>query len=434
MSAQELKELRLKQEQLATQARAKLDEVKDDTPAERSAEIENEFDAMMEEHDKIGQRADRVEKSDRALAAAKSAAEEIDERKRPNSGGGEQRGEDEGDNAPSYRSAFHGYMKAQGQMGMLSNEERQVLSRGFEEVPAEERAQTTANAAGGYAVPEEMREILIRSMLAWGPMYDPTVTTEMVTNGGNSIPMPTVNDTASGTDAKKPAAHTEGQSLADTGAKDVVFGQKELNAFAFNTDWLRVSKELNDDSFLAMETLLGSLLGERMGRVANAQLTVGTGSSAPNGIVTASGLGNTAVGAAAITFDEFMDLEHSVDPAYRTGPSVKYMFNDGTLAALRKLKDGDGNYLWQQGNVKAGVPNLINGREYVINQAMASMATGEKPIVFGDFSKYFVRKVGAPLIGAMQDKDFWPGFGVAGYIRFDGELSDQAAVKHLLMA
>ena len=65
---------------------------------------------------------------------------------------------------------------------------------------------------------------------------------------------------------------------------------------------------------------------------------------------------------------------------------------------------------------------------------MASLATGQKVMLFGDFSKYFVRKVGQPLVGAIQDKDFWPGFGIAGYIRFDGELADTAAVKHLITA
>ena len=65
---------------------------------------------------------------------------------------------------------------------------------------------------------------------------------------------------------------------------------------------------------------------------------------------------------------------------------------------------------------------------------MADLGAAAKVMLFGDFKKYFVRKVGAPLIGALQDKDFWPGFGVAGYIRFDGELSDTAAVKHLITA
>ena len=86
------------------------------------------------------------------------------------------------------------------------------------------------------------------------------------------------------------------------------------------------------------------------------------------------------------------------------------------------------------GNVQAGIPSTLNGRPMWINQDMASIATGNKTMLFGDMSKYFVRKVGQPLIGAISDKDFWPGVGMAGYIRFDGELSDTAAVKHLIQA
>ena len=430
MSYAEIKSLREKQANIATEARAKFDEIKDDTKAERAAEIEAEFDAMMADHDKMGERADRLEKVTKAEQLAKEAAQEIDERKRP-SGKAEGRGVDEGDK-PSYRATFHKWLRSHApDADPLTNEERAVLRAGYQKVDInpENRAQTTTNAAGGYSIPETMMETLVRSMLAFGPMYDPGTAFELVTAGGNAMPFPTVDDTA-----VTAAAHTEGATLTDDGGKDVTFGTKQLDAFAFDTEWVRVSKELSDDSFLAMEALIGSLLGERLGRIANLQLTTGTGSGAPNGIVTASSLGKTAAAIAAITYDEILDFEHSVDPAYRVGPNVKYMMNDATLLAVRKLKDGDGNYLWQSGNVQGGIPNTINGRQYVINQAMASLATGQKVMLFGDFSKYFVRKVGQPLIGAIQDKDFWPGYGAAGYIRFDGELSDTAAVKHLITA
>lgn len=417
----QIKELREQMARIATNARAKFDEIKDDTPEDRAAEIEREFDAMMVDHDKLGLRVERMER----LEAAERAAE-IDPR-RPG-GRSEGRGVDDGE-MPTYRQAFYEWLRSKApDAEPLSDKSRHVLRTGFVD-GKELRAQTTGDSAGGYTIPTETANILIRSMLAWGPMYDPGVTTEIVTAGGGQLEMPTVNDTA-----VTAGAHTEGATLTDDGGKDVTFGQKVLNAYAFDTEWVRVSKELSDDSIFAMETLLGSLLGERLGRIANLQLTTGTGSSAPNGIVTASTAGKTAAGTAAITFDEILDLEHSVDPAYRNGPMVRYMLNDSTLLAVRKLKDGDGNYLWQMGNVQAGIPSTINGRPYSINQAMDSLAAAKKVMLFGDFSKYYVRKVGAPLIGAIQDKDFWPGFGVAGYIRFDGELADTAAVKHMITA
>jgi HK97 family phage major capsid protein len=423
-----IKELREQQARIATNARAKFDEITDDTTEERAAEIEREFDAMMAEHDQIGQKVER-------LAKLEQAEKEMEERmnapdpRRPN-GEGAARGVDEGD-LPDYRAAFHAYLRAQGNVAAMDPAVRTALENGFSGLSKEERAQTTTNAAGGYSVPETMLERIIVSMKAWGPMWDDSPFTVINTTGGNPMPFPTVDDTGS-----TAGAHTEGATLTDDGGKDVTFGTKQLDAYAFDTEWLRVSKELADDSFEAMETFLGRLLGERLARIANSKLTTGAGSSDVEGIVTNSGAGKVAAANNAITYDEILDLEHSVNRAYRRSPSAGYMLSDSTLLAVRKLKDGDGNYLWQMGNVQQGFPSTINGRPFWINDDMAGLGDGvdSKVMLFGDMSSFYVRKVGQPLIGAIQDKDFWPGFGIAGYIRFDGSLSDTAAVKHLALA
>jgi len=424
-----LTELQEKRGRLVTQAREALDEIKKNTDEARAAELEARHDAIMSDFDKVEkdiERERRTAEMERSIEeAAEREAREKREAKRPSLPEAESRN----GGGTDYRTAFHAYLRAQGVKGDMDPEARAVLERGYEEI--ERRAQTTTAAAGGYTVPQELADILVKSMLAWGPMYDPGITTEIVTTGGGKITMPTVNDTTTAV-----VKHTEGTTLTDDGGSDVTFGEKQLDAYAFNTEWLRVSKELADDSIFAMETILGNLLGERLGRRANLELTVGDGTGDPNGIVTASAAGNVAAANNAITADEIIDLLHSVDPAYRMGPRVRFMFSDSTLAAIRKLKDGDGNYLWQMGNYQAGVPGSILGYNYSVNQAMAGLGDGvnSRVMVFGDFSKYYVRKVGAPLVGAIQDKDFWPGFGIAGYIRFDGELADTAAVKHLALA
>lgn len=422
-----MSELHEKRGRLVTQAREALEEIKTNTDESRAAELNERHDKIMAEFDATEALIAREEKLASIEARAKEAEERARASRRPGSEAAAAAA-DAGDKV-DYRSAFHAYLRAEGQMGALSSEERAVLAAGYQNV--ETRAQTTSNTAGGYTVPTELLNILVKSMAAWGPMYDENVATVITTASGNTLTMPTVNDTSG---ASLVVAHTQGTTLTDDGGADVTFGQKSLESYAFNTEWLRVSKELADDSIFAMETLLGDLLGERLGRVANTQLTTGSGSSAPNGIVTASTKGVDAAAVAAITADEIIDLVHSVDPAYRAGPKVAFMFNDTTLKLIRKLKDGDGNYLWQMGNVQQGVPGSLLGYRYFVNQAMATPAASAKSMLFGDFGKYFVRKVGAPLIGALQDKDFWPGFGVAGYIRFDGELSDTAAVKHILQA
>lgn len=424
-----LAELQEKRGRLVTQAREALEEIKKNTDEARSSELEARHDAIMAEFDKVDRQIAREQKMADAEKRANEARDAEERARREARRPGYDAGEAD-PNGITYRDAFHAYLRSRGNEAGLTAEERAVLEAGYARV--EHRAQTTSNTSGGYTVPTELLAILVKSMAAWGPMYDENVATVITTTGGGLLTMPTVNDTAVTAEA-----HTEGATLADDGGKDVTFGQKSLGAYAFNTEWLRVSKELADDSIFAMEQVLGDLLGERLGRIANSKLTTGSGSSDVLGVVTGSTLGRTSASATAITSDEIIDLLHSVDPAYRVSPKTAFMFNDTTLAAIRKLKDGDGNYLWQMGNVQQGVPGTLLGYRYHINQAMASIpgsASASRVMVFGDLGKFYVRKVGAPLIGAIQDKDFWPGFGIAGYIRFDGELADTAAVKHLITA
>ncbi len=415
----DINELRQQQARIHTNARSKLEEITTTTPEDRAAEINREFDAMMTDFDKLQSQIDRQEKLDKVQRMLNAP-----DPRRPN-GNSEGSGDDDGA-PPSYREAFAEYLRCAGVQGEMRPEARAVLQTGFAKL--EQRAQTAGTTtAGGFTVPTELQNILVRSMVAWGPMYDEEICTTITTASGNPLPMPTIDDTA-----KTLSVTAEGTTLGDTGAKDAVFGQKQLDAFSYNTEWIRVSFELANDSIFNMEQLLGDLLGERLGRRANLELTVGDGAGDPNGIITAASLGVTAASATAFTWDEVISLEHSVDPAYRQSPKCRYMFHDNILQAARKLKDGQGNYLWQMGDVKGGVPSTFNGRQYSLNQAMVgTQAAAARIMAFGDFSKYYVRKVGAPIIGAIQDKDFWPGFGIAGYIRIDGELADTAAVKYL---
>jgi HK97 family phage major capsid protein len=415
-----IKELRERMAVLATEARAELDKINDKTEPGAAKEIEARFDTIMGDHDKIKAQVER----ELRLSAAQKAAEAGDPR-RPNQGDDEARGAaNDTPIAPEYRTVF-----AKAICGPLENltpEERAILQKGVAEFRAQTGGTTTA---GGFTVPTTLTNFIVQSMAAWGPMYSEDICTVIPTIGGGSMKIPTVDDTA-----VTAVAHTEGTALTDDGGKDVTFGQKSLDAYSYDTQFIRWSWELNVDSIVSMEQLLGSLLGERLGRIANLQLSTGTGSNAANGIVTASTLGKTVASATAITADEVLDFVHSVNPAYRASPKSRIMFNDSTLLALRKLKDGQGNYLITEapdgtGRMRVGAVSV----PYSINQAMASMTTGNKVMVYGDFSKYFVRKVGSPIIGVMRER-FWPDLGIAGLIRFDGELGDTAAVKHLKMA
>lgn len=425
-----LKELNDKRQKLVVDARSALDEIKKNTDEARATELEARHDAIMAEFDKVEAtivREQKVADAERRLA---ERAEEERKKQRPNGSDGEARGADEGEKL-EYRTVFYKYLASGASLDELSGEERAVLKAGVV-AEGEKRVQVstqgTSTTAGGYTVPVELANQLVRSMKAWGPMYDEDICTVLSTSTGVTIKIPTVDDTA-----VTAGQHAEGTAMTDDNGKDVTFGQKSLESYGYDTEWVKFSLELARDSIFNMESLLGSLLGERLGRIANLQLTTGDGTGDPNGIVTASALGKTAAAVAAVTYDEIVDLIHSVDPAYRQSPKVRFMFNDLTLAAIRKLKDGDGKYIWTAGDVQGGVPGTLLGYRYSINQAMANLATGNKTMLFGDFGKYFVRKVGSPMIGVKRES-YWPDLGIAGLIYLDGELGDTAAVKHLIQA
>lgn len=418
-----LTELQEKRGTLITQARERLNQIDANTDEARATELQTQHDAAMAELDKLDARIATEEK----LAKREKALEEERASRRPKPDDTQHRGAgDDDDDAPEYREVFRKIVSGVSP-GELTAEERAVLKAGVVK-DAEKRIQSTSNAAGGYTVPVTLANFIIKSMAAWGPMYDDAICTVINTSSGEQINIPTIDDTATAV-----AKHTEGTALTDDGGVDVVVGQKVLNAYMFDTEFVRWSIELSQDSIFNWEQLLGELLGERLGRRANVELTTGDGTGDPNGIVTASTLGKTAAAVAAITGDELIDLEHSVDPAYRQSPKARFMFNDTTLKTIRKLKDGQGQYLWNGGDLSKGVSPSLLGRPYSVNQAMASPATGNKTVVFGDLGKYYVRKVGSPIIGVMRER-FWPDLGIAGLIRFDGELGDTAAVKHLIQA
>ncbi|MGF7005805.1 phage major capsid protein [Aminobacter sp. BE322] len=421
----QLKELREQQARIATNARAKFEEIKDDTPEARAKEIEAEFDAMMAEYDQIGAKMERLKR----LHEAEVRANAPDPR-RPKGETLQQRGaEDDEGGDPKYQDVFNKAVRFG--VSSLEAEERSVLLTGRVDAPAELRAQSVGtDAAGGYTVPEGFSGEIDKAVKAWGPMWDANIVRELPTATGNDLPWPSVDDTAQeGEDKAENAAAT------DDNSGDVVFGRAVLKAYMVDTKIVRIPYELLQDSAFNMESLLTDLFGERLGRRANRQLTTGAGGNQPTGIVTASGLGKTAASATALAADELIDLLHSVDPAYRASPKCRWQFNDTTLSSIRKLKDGQGNYLWQMGDVRTGEPDRLLAHPYSVNQAIANIATGTKPIIFGDHSRYVVRKVRGFTVLTLRER-YAENFqiGMIGFKRFDGALLNNKAVKHMIMA
>lgn len=350
----------------------------------------------------------------------------------------ETRGQGQGAGAAvSYRGAFNRFLATGGDLGALSAEERAALARGERRIAAgddagEERAQvTSSDAAGGHLVPEEAMQSLIMAMVPFAPMLEDGLALELVTTTGRTIPIPGVDDTAN--DATAQAAEAE---AFGTGA-DVGFAKENLAAYLIKTGWLSASVEMDTDGAFGMEPLLDQLLGERLGRKANKWLTTGTGVNQPQGIVTAAAASAVVpAGVAAVTADEILRFVNSVSAQYRMSPRARLQMNDDTFGSITLLKNGQGNYLIQEAPDKAGVLQIGARRvPYSINPDMAGMGANNASMVYGDLSRFLVRKVSRPVIGVLRNSaNFWPGFGIGGYWRLDSSIlpASAGAIKKLV--
>lgn len=219
--------------------------------------------------------------------------------------------------------------------------------------------------------------------------------------------------------------------LGTIGKDSPQFGSVTLNAYkyAFLT---ALSSELLQDQGFDITPWVISQGGEALARGAGAHLISGTGSGQPNGIFTAATTGVTAAGAAAITADELIDLQHSVVSPYRA--NATWLMKDSTLKLVRKLKDGDNQYLWRPGLV-AGHPDTILGNTVLTDDNCPAATTGLDSVLYGDLNGYVVRTAkGAEVVrsdefGYDTDSVFWRFI-----MRIDGDLIDTEAVRVLTQA
>ena len=274
---------------------------------------------------------------------------------------------------------------------------------------------TSPLSSDGALFGESFVNTLEQAMLAFGGMFQ---TSEIIrTAGGEEMRWPTANDTSN-----TGIQLGEGAAVSQL---DPVFAQVIWNAYKFSSQEIRVSSEVLTDSVFDLPCVLGNMLGERLGRIQNTRYTTGNGAGTANGIVTAAAAGITTSSATSIAFDEIIDLEHSLDPSRRSLSGVGYMFHDGILQVLRKLKNGTGDYLWQAG-ANTGAPDTLNTYPYQINQDMQStVAATTTTMLFGQLTQYKIRQVGEVRLFRLverhreTDEDAFLAF-----VRGDGNLLD----------
>lgn len=233
------------------------------------------------------------------------------------------------------------------------------------------------DAEGGYLVPDEYERTLIEA-LEDENIFRGLAKVIRTTSGDRKIPMVIEKGQAYWLDEEE--AFTE---------SDDTFGQISIGAYKLGT-MIKVSDELLQDSVFDIESYISKEFGRRMGAAEEAAFFHGDGSGKPLGVLAATGgaeVGVTAASETALKADELFDLYHSLRAPYRK--NAVWAVNDTTIAAIRKLKDGNGQYLWQPG-LTAGAPDMILGRPVKTSTFMPSLEAGAKTVVFGDFGYYWI--------------------------------------------
>lgn len=318
-----------------------------------------------------------------------------------------------------YGEAFTRYLR--GGLTRMAPEQQQLLEANFSEMTG--RAQAAGvDTLGGYLVPEGFLAKMTEAMKAYGGILG--LATPINTSTGNDLPWPTNDDTGN-----------EGEILGENeevGETGLTLGQRKLKAHIYSSRMVKASQVLLQDSAFDLEGWLPRKLGERIGRRAARSFTTGTGVDEPQGITVGITTGKTGASGqvTSITYDDLIDLEHSVDPAYREAGRCRFVMSDTMLSTLRKLKDLDGRPLWVP--VPApGFASTLNGQPYTVDNSMPVPAAGAKSIVFGDIAAgYVVRQVLAVQTLRLAER-YAERLQVAflSFARLDGMIDDYSAIK-----
>jgi len=292
----------------------------------------------------------------------------------------------------------------------------------------EERGTATqvisTGSLGGFNVPTVLVERIEKALLYFNPLRE--YAQVLRTESGEPMTMPTNDDTG-----------TKGVLLAEDGAltvADTSFGQISLGAYTMSSKALKVSWQLLDDNAVDLETYIGDLLGERLGRIMADYVATGTGSSQPTGIA-ASTAGKTTASATAITSAEILDLIHSVDIAYRQDPSCALVMHDSVWLYVRKLTDSTGQPLFQESYRNPGEIRVHGFPLVISNSLNSAITTGLKTMVFGAMNKFLIRDVANIRIQRLDELYAANGaVGFTAWARTDSKILASGAIKHMVQA
>jgi len=185
---------------------------------------------------------------------------------------------------------------------------------------------------------------------------------------------------------------------------------------------VKVPTEFVYDASFDIEGYLVKSMAKAFVRAEDKAFINGTGVNEPTGLLHDTNGAEVAASVDTITYDDIIGLFFSVKPEYRK--NAVWIMNDATALALRKLKDKDGNYLWNQAS------DTILGKKVVISNEVPDAESGKKPVIFGDISYYWIVDRSPISIKALKE-----AFAVndqIGYVAYeflDARLIRSEAVK-----
>ena len=384
--------LREKRKNLWESAKNFLDTVRDDNGMV-SAEDAARYDKMEEDVVNLGKEIDRLERQQRMDAEmAKPTTVPITEQP----GVPQTENEKKGRASNAYKKAFWD----------------SIRHKNF--IDVQNALNVGTDADGGYLVPDEFEHQLIDKLQEEN--FFRSLATIIHTSSDRKIPIVT--------------GHGEAAWMEENGLypdSQDTFGQQSIGAYKLGTA-IRVSEELLNDNAFDLESYISSEFARRIGTKEEEAFLVGDGKSKPTGVFPSAELGVTA-NSASITFDDVIDLYHSLRIPYRR--KAVWLLNDSTIKALRKVKDNNGNYIWQP-SVTAGTPDTIQNRPCYSTSFAPELAAGNRPVLFGDFSYYWIADRESRSFKRLNE--LYAANGQIGFLasqRVDGMLMLPEAVKAL---
>lgn len=363
-----------------------------------SAEDVATYEKMEADVVNLGKEIDRLERQ-QALDAELNRAVNTPITGKPAAPAGEEK---TGRATAEYRKSFWNVMRSK----MPSPEVMNALQVG-------------TDSEGGYLVPDEFEHTLVEALEEQN-LFRTLAHVIQTSSGDRKIPVVASKGTASWVD--------EEGAIPES---DDSIGQVSIGAYKLGT-MIKISEELLGDSVFDLESYISREFARRIGNKEEEAFFTGDGKGKPLGILAKTGgaeVGVTAAGAAAFTADELFDLFYSLKAPYRK--SAVFLMNDTSVKALRKLKDSNGQYLWQP-SLTAATPDTLMGRPVYTSSFMPAMEAGAKSVLFGDLSYYWVADRQGRSFRRLGE--LYAPTGQVGFLatqRVDGKLVLPEAVKVL---